>query len=189
MTRRDIPNLLTASRLVIAPAMVAVAWGPGSHGWFVGLLVVGLLTDGVDGWLARRLGAQSDLGRRLDSWGDYVLMAAFAAGLWRLWPDFVRAERWWIAAGLAAFYGVVVWGLLRRGRAPGYHTWFCKALAVALPLVMAALLAGAPVVWFHAVVTLQVFACTEEFAIAGLLPEHEGEMPSVWHAWRRRMGK
>ncbi len=186
MTRKDIPNLLTLSRLALAPAMVLVAWGPGSRSWFLGLLALGLLTDGLDGWLARRLEAQSDLGRRLDSWGDYALMAAFAAGLSRLWPEFVRVEWRWITAGLVAFYGVVIWGLLRRGRAPGYHTWFCKALAVALPLVMATLLAGAPVAWFHAVVTLQVLACAEEFAIAVLLPEHHGEMPSVWHAWRRR---
>lgn len=189
MTPKDIPNLLTSARLVLAPAMVAAAWLGESRGWFLTLLAVGLLTDAVDGWLARRLGAVSDLGRKLDSWGDYALMAAFTAGLWRLWPEFVHAEWSWIAAGLAAFYGVVIWGLLRHGRAPGYHTWFCKALAIALPVVMAALLAGAPVAWFHGVVVLQGLACAEEFAIAALLPSHQGQMPSVWHAWQRRAGK
>jgi hypothetical protein len=54
---------------------------------------------------------------------------------------------------------------------------------------MAALLAGARVTWFHGVVVLQGLACAEEFAIAALLPTHQGEMPSVWHAWRRRAGK
>jgi phosphatidylglycerophosphate synthase len=189
MTRQDIPNLLTASRLGLAPAMVAVAWTTGSRAWFVGLLAAGLITDALDGWLARRMGAVSDLGRRLDSWGDYALMAAFALGLWRLWPEFVRAEWPWIAAGLAAFYGVVLWGLLRDGHAPGYHTWLCKALAIALPAALTALLAGAPAAWFHGVVVLQGLACAEEFAIAALLPGHRGEMPSVWHAWRRRAGK
>jgi phosphatidylglycerophosphate synthase len=158
----------------------------GSRAWFFGLLCVAWLTDALDGYLARRLHTESNLGRMLDSWADYVTTALCVTGLAWLWPEVMAREWRWFVAGLTGFFAIVIYGLVHFGRPPGYHTWLAKALAVALPFALASLLAGWSARPFHCVVIFQVLGAAEELAISLLLPGYSGEMPSVWHAWRRR---
>jgi hypothetical protein len=48
------------------------------------------------------------------------------------------------------------------------------------------LLVGGPAWPFNLAVSLLVLCGLEESAIAMILPGYSGQMPSVWHAWRRR---
>lgn len=185
MSRSHLPNWFTGTRILLAPGALTAALA-GSRPWFVGLLAAGLLTDAIDGYLARRLRAESDFGRKLDSAADYATMLIGIAGIALLWPDIMRRELPWVIAALAAFFAVIVYGFVRLGRAPCYHTWAAKAFAVACALSLVPLLAGWTARPFHVAIALQVLAGAEELAIALLIPRHEGEMPTVWHAWRLR---
>ena len=185
VTRSLVPNLLSALRIALMPAVLLTAVG-GSKPWFVGLLVAALLTDAFDGFLARRLHAESELGRKLDSLADYLVMITGIAGIALLWPDIMRRELPWVATGLVAFFAVVIYGFVRLGRAPCYHTWASKILAVACGPTLIPLLAEWSAVPFHVVMTLLVLCGAEEILIAALVPWHVGEMPTVWHAWRLR---
>ncbi|HTX65773.1 MAG TPA: CDP-alcohol phosphatidyltransferase family protein [Opitutaceae bacterium] len=184
--KRHLPNLLSALRLALAPAMVIEAVAGGSRAWFLILFGTALLTDAFDGFLARRLHAVTDLGRRLDSWGDYVMTAAAVAGIWLLWPEVVRREWPWFVTTVVGCFAIVVYGLVRWRRVLGYHTVLAKAMVFVLPLAVVALLAGGPAAPFRVAVVLQVLCGVEEMTIAILLPGYSGEMPSVWHALRRR---
>ena len=183
--RSLVPNLLSALRIALMPVVLLTAVG-GSKPWFVGLLVAALLTDAFDGFLARRLHAESELGRKLDSLADYLVMITGIAGIALLWPDIMRRELPWVATGLVAFFAVVIYGFVRLGRAPCYHTWASKILAVACGPTLIPLLAEWSAVPFHVVMTLLVLCGAEEILIAALVPWHVGEMPTVWHAWRLR---
>jgi phosphatidylglycerophosphate synthase len=179
------PNLLSGARLALAPAALTAAIA-GSRPWFIALLAAALLTDALDGFLARRLDAHSELGRKLDSAADYLTMITGLAGIALLWPGIARRELPWIAAGLGSFFGVIAYGFVRLGRAPCYHTWLAKAGAVACALSLVPLLAGRTTAPFHAAIALQVLAGLEELAIMLLIPRHEGAMATVIHAWRLR---
>lgn len=74
----NLPNLLTLSRIVAIPLMIALFWVPFPTGnWLVfGLFVAAALTDLLDGWLARRWQQVSALGRFLDPIADKLLVAA-----------------------------------------------------------------------------------------------------------------
>jgi phosphatidylglycerophosphate synthase len=181
------PNLLTALRIALMPAVLAAAV-LGSKPWFVALIAASLSTDALDGFLARRLNAFSEFGRKLDSAADYVTMLTGLAGIALLWPEMVRREWAWIVVGLSAFFLVVVYGLVRLGRAPCYHTWGAKIGAVACACSLVPLLAGWSALPFHAVMVFEVISALEEMTIALLVPRHVGEMPSAWHAWRLRRG-
>jgi phosphatidylglycerophosphate synthase len=183
---KNLPNLLSILRLALAPVMVAVAGLTGSRPWFLGLFGAALLTDALDGFLARRLHAESDLGRRLDSWGDYALTATAVAGICLLWPGVVMIEWPWFVVTLLGCFSIVGYGLFRWRRVLGYHTWLAKLMAVLLPATVLVLLAGWSALPFHGAVILQVVCGVEEMAIAFLLPGYSGPMPSVWHALRRR---
>ncbi len=182
------PNLLSGTRIALMPAVLLAAI-MGSRPWFVILLAASLSTDALDGFLARRLNAFSDFGRKLDSAADYLTLLVGLAGIALLWPEHVRRELPWIAVGLAAFFGVIVFGLIRLGRVPCYHTWAAKIGMIGCSLSMIPLLSDWAAWPFHAMIVFQVVAALEEIAIIGLIPAHTGEIATVWHAWRlRRQG-
>jgi phosphatidylglycerophosphate synthase len=183
---KALPNCLSLLRIACAPVLVIAAAATGSRSWFWGIFGAMLLTDALDGFLARRLHAVSDLGRRLDSYGDYATVGATVAGVWLLWPAVMRREWAWIAGALAACFAVTVYGLIRWRTVPGYHTLLAKTLGFILPATLVLLLLGWSATPFHFAVGLQVLAGGEELAIALLLPGYSGEVRTVRHAWRRR---
>jgi len=185
---KKLPNLLSILRLILCPVMVAVAWLTGSRPWFLGLFLAALLTDAFDGFLARRLHAESDLGRRLDSWGDYVLTATAVAAMCHLWPEVILAEWPWFVVTLVGCFTIVAYGLIRWRRVLGYHTWLAKFMAAALPTGVLVMLFGWSPAPFHIAVILQVLCGIEEMAIAFVLPGYSGHIPSLWHALERRRG-
>jgi CDP-diacylglycerol--glycerol-3-phosphate 3-phosphatidyltransferase len=78
-----IPNALSALRLVLAPVLLWLAW-TGQHTAFLVTLSASLLSDLVDGWLARRFGQATQLGTLLDSWGDLVTYTSVPLCAWWL---------------------------------------------------------------------------------------------------------
>ena len=74
-----LPNLLTISRIVAVPLLVALLWWPGwKVGYAAGFAVYCLmaLTDYFDGYVARARGTVSKLGVFLDPIADKVMVAA-----------------------------------------------------------------------------------------------------------------
>src|SRR5215469_13255858 len=95
---RALPNIVTGVRLALALFMfLALATAAGDMPWLsarlspqaeyalerwaFGAFVVAALSDFVDGWLARRLGAMSVWGAILDPIADKVLVCAAVLGL------------------------------------------------------------------------------------------------------------
>ncbi len=185
MNRKLWPNLLSATRLALMPAVLAAAL-MGSRIAFTVLIAVSLLTDALDGFFARRFNAFTELGRKLDSAADYVTMVTGVAGIAVLWPAIMHRELPWVVAGLVAFFAVIVYSFLRLGHAPCYHTWASKTGAVACSLSLVPLLNDWSAVPFHGSIGFLIVTGMEEIAIALLVPTHVGEMPTVWHALRRR---
>ena len=185
MNRKLWPNLLSATRIALMPAVLASAIA-GSRPWFTVLIAVSLTTDALDGFLARRFNAHTDLGRKLDSAADYLTMITGSAGIALLWPEIMRRELPWVVTGLVAFFAVIVYSFVRLGHAPCYHTWASKLGAVLCTLSIVPLLNEWTALPFHVSIVLLIATGVEEIAIALLIPAHVGEMPTVWHAWRRR---
>ncbi|HET6519159.1 MAG TPA: CDP-alcohol phosphatidyltransferase family protein, partial [Geminicoccaceae bacterium] len=70
------PNLLTVSRILAVPALVAAFYLPGHWAPWVTCLVFGAaaVTDYLDGYLARSWAMQSKLGRCFDPIADKLLV-------------------------------------------------------------------------------------------------------------------
>lgn len=75
--RRAIPNLITASRLLLVLPLMWALWNSRhSEPWrwaTVGLFLVIASSDWLDGLLARRWSAETELGRVLDPTGDKLV--------------------------------------------------------------------------------------------------------------------
>jgi CDP-diacylglycerol--glycerol-3-phosphate 3-phosphatidyltransferase len=76
-------NALSLSRIVFAILIIAAheAQGPGLLFWM--LVFTGILTDYLDGWVARLLNQVSELGKALDPVSDKVMaLILFAYAVW-----------------------------------------------------------------------------------------------------------
>src|SRR2546423_13411978 len=75
MLLRHLPNLLTTLRLAAAPATAGLLV-EGHFGAALALFIFAGLSDAADGFLAKRFGLSTPLGRFLDPLADKALMLA-----------------------------------------------------------------------------------------------------------------
>ncbi len=127
------PNLVTGTRFALAAAVGAVAIADGPR-WLLGVIVtVALLSDLVDGRLARATGTTSELGARLDQEADAVLILVLSA--------VVAAEvGWWVlGVGAARYVFGMLFTLVPRLRTPpALPRFWCKTVAALVGVVLAA---------------------------------------------------
>lgn len=76
----SIPNLVTLARILLVPILV---WAIASGQMLIAFLLflVAGISDAVDGFLAKRFGMQSELGRYLDPLADKVLIVSIYVSL------------------------------------------------------------------------------------------------------------
>jgi cardiolipin synthase (CMP-forming) len=134
------PNVVTIARLALVPVVVALLLR-GDRAAAAAVLALSLAGDGLDGYLARRSGRVTELGRILDPLADKVaidtvLGCLTAAGEFPAWAfGLVLARDAAIVVG-AAF-------LARRGASTPAAVWVGKAALVALAAMTLAFVAGA----------------------------------------------
>jgi len=118
----SLPNLLTLSRILAIPIVVASFYVPGDYArWFAcALFSAAGLTDWLDGHMARRWAQQSELGRFLDPIADKLLVAATLFMLvakgrlsaeWALLPALVILCREILVSGLREYLAELRVGL------------------------------------------------------------------------------
>jgi len=76
-----LPNLLSLARLAIAPYLFWALWRGHFNAALVTIVVAGI-SDGLDGYLARKLGVSSRAGEILDPIADKVLLSGAFVALW-----------------------------------------------------------------------------------------------------------
>jgi len=75
LTPQQLPNLITLSRIALVPVLILVLVNR-QYGWALAVFLVAGISDALDGFLAKRLGAQSQIGAILDPAADKLLLVA-----------------------------------------------------------------------------------------------------------------
>lgn len=112
---KQLPNILTISRIVLLPVMIALFFVPGEAAAWTALwiYIFCAVTDFFDGYLARKYGTTSNFGTFLDPISDKILVSslliALAAfdrldGLWMI-PAIIILMREFLIAGLREYLG------------------------------------------------------------------------------------
>ncbi|MCG0238134.1 MAG: CDP-diacylglycerol--glycerol-3-phosphate 3-phosphatidyltransferase [Firmicutes bacterium] len=114
----NLPNLITLLRILLIPIFLLVLFSriPSGELWASALFVAGALTDGVDGYIARRRGQVTVFGKLMDPLADKLLVAAALVALVELgvlstWVVLAILGREFAVTGLralAAADGVVI---------------------------------------------------------------------------------
>ena len=181
----NLANALSTLRLVLAPVLVLLAWR-GMLGPFTWTFAVSLLTDILDGKVARWLNQQSKLGAVLDSAADLATYSVVPLCAVWLKPALVARETvaFWLTVW--AYLFPVLVGFVRFRRLTSYHT---RAAVVAAYLMGAAILAlflwDTTLPW-RVVLPVLVLAALENLAITAVLPSWRPNVPTIVHALAAR---
>ncbi len=183
--RLTVPNLLTGSRVIGSVVLVGVAL-TGRVDWFIGLFLVLLLTDGLDGRLAVWLDQATEFGARLDSIADATLSMCLLIGAAILRPDFFATHLVLVIAMLASFFTVQGLSFVRFGRLPALHTWAAKgAWVLVIAAVLVLLASGSP--WpARIAMALIIVANLEALLIVLTLPVWRANVRTLWHVRHAR---
>ncbi len=112
---KQLPNILTISRIVLLPVLIGLFFVEGSTAAWTALwiYIFCAVTDFFDGYLARKYGTTSNFGTFLDPISDKIMVAALLMtlatfdrldGLWLI-PAIIILSREFMISGLREFLG------------------------------------------------------------------------------------
>ena len=170
-----IPNLLSLFRIAAAPFLLLSAW-LGNEQLFFFLFGAMLLSDALDGLIARALHQTSKLGARLDSYGDILTYLTTPPAVWWLWPQIVLQEKKYIIAALILYIVPAFFALFKFGKLASYHTWLTKTVALLMSIGVVSLLLFHHALLFHIAVWFLAIEAAENIAITLILHEQKQKM-------------
>lgn len=184
---RLVPVSLTVLRAALAPALLVIAYGGGSHLGFGLCLLAAFLSDIFDGILARRLGVATPVLRRLDSAADTLFYLSALYCVWHLHRAAVlgHAGALLTLAALEAIRYAYDW--LKFRREASYHMWSSKLWGVTLFVAFLLLLAlGSDGIATSIAIYLGILADLEGLAISLVLDRWQPDVPTFVHALMHR---
>jgi CDP-diacylglycerol--glycerol-3-phosphate 3-phosphatidyltransferase len=180
-----VPNVLSTIRLVVSPVVVLLAWAD-LEGWCLGLMVVLLVSDWLDGRLATWLKQTTVFGARLDSFADAVMYSCLALTLAMLRFELIRQEALWIGMALATYVVSIAAGFVKFQRKPSYHNWLAKVSWFLMLLAVVPVFLGWALWPLRVSMVSVTLANVEAVAITLVLRHWQADVPSVFYARRLR---
>jgi CDP-diacylglycerol--glycerol-3-phosphate 3-phosphatidyltransferase len=177
---RHTPNAISGARLLAAPVLLAAALQR-NEDLFKWLLLACLISDILDGLIARVFHLRSRTGAFLDSAADMlvVFIALYATYVFRRAEVMPHATAIAVIAGLYALEGVAA--LCRYGRISSFHTILVRVAAYLQGFFIMALFLWGFLNWVFAVMlVVTVAAYVEELALVALLPEWKADVRGLY---------
>lgn len=177
-------NRITLVRAILVAGLAGLLPYPdriADHGWLLlGVAVVALLLDGVDGWIARTRAAATEFGARFDMELDALFMLILCGLIWSL--DKVGA--WILLIGLMRYVFVAAGLFLPALQRPLLPSWRRKAICViqiaALIICLAPIVAPALATSVTAA-TLTMLTASFAIDVRWLLTTGPGASPAAVH--------
>lgn len=184
-----LPNMISSVRILMAPLLLYLAIEQ-QPVVYICVLLFTVFTDALDGYLARKLNAVSELGARLDSWGDFIVYTTMAISAWLLWPDIISREQFYVIIIICSFTIPVLTGLLKFKKLTSYHTISVK-IAVGITILSYILLFTGLLNWPVKVAAICcLYAGIEQILIT--LMSHKKktvDVKSIWHVLKENRSK
>ena len=158
MKKKHLPNLLTGCRIALSLALLLPM--PLSAAYLFLYTLAGL-TDMLDGYLARRLKAETPLGSRLDTVADMVMLSAALYTLWPYLPLSGAALVWLAGVAAVKLLSLAVYAIKCK-RLLAHHSVLNKAMGALLYLYPFALTQPWKAQAVYTLLTLATIAALEE---------------------------
>lgn len=180
-------NFITFFRVVAFPAfIILLVWQ--RLDVFKWLLLICFLTDAVDGFLSRKLKANSILGARLDSIGDDLTVLAGLLGMFVFRWEFLKTHWVPIAVVLVIFLIQTLYALFKYQKTTSFHTLGAKTAAILQGIFLCSLFFfDEPVDWlFYTALAVTAVELVEEIIMVTILPKWKSDVLGIYRALKIR---
>ena len=144
----NVPNLISLYRLLVFPVILYMAL-TGREDWFVILLVISLVSDILDGNIARIWNLQTNFGAALDNLADVGTFSMALLGIFLFKWDVIEPHAWILYLFLGVFLLSYVVGFYRFGKIPGLHLFSAVAAGYIQGVFFFVLFIWGFVPWFY----------------------------------------
>lgn len=182
---KGVPNFLSGFRLLLAVALWIPAMLDRSLWVGAGLLAAGL-TDVLDGYLARRWGAVTEYGSRLDSAADMVLVTCAAFWVILVEPDIFFDNKLLVLSWMLIGTASLVVGLVKFRRIPDLHLYMTKVSSAAgYVFIIFMFVVGYSPVLFYIASSFLILSTLESLLLQLLTHKPDERVRSILYAYRR----
>ena len=176
----NVPNALSAYRIVALPFII-YSIAVGNKQLYITLLSINLITDILDGLIARTFKLETELGAKLDSFADIGTLTMAIAGMIVLENDFVSEH----AVAFSLIIGMYVLpqliSLVRFRRPPSLHLYSNKALGYIQGIfIFTYFVFGYSEWYFYFMVVASCLAYAEELVVVMFMPVMRSNVRSVY---------
>ncbi len=182
----NVPNILSFYRLLSFPVVLYLAL-TGRENWFVLLFCVNLVTDILDGLIARVFHLETEFGAKLDSMADTGTFILAVAGIWLFkWPDFEpHVVSFSLLIGLFVFSHLLT--VIKFGHLPSLHLYSWKIGGYIQGIFFFVLFVfGFNTAFYYFMAIWGILSFTEHILIQLLLPELKSNMKGLYWVLRDR---
>lgn len=176
----NIPNVLSAYRLFAIPFILAAIWYQ-QRQIFVALLCINLITDILDGYIARRFKLETEFGARLDSLADIGTYLLAVLGLLRFEKDFMATHTIAFTVLFTLYALGVLIPLVRFKRTPSLHLYSVKVSGYLQGIFLVTFFTlGYWAFYFYFMITVSCLAYLEEIILVSTVTTLRSNMRSLF---------
>ncbi|MBT3250752.1 MAG: CDP-alcohol phosphatidyltransferase family protein [Candidatus Marinimicrobia bacterium] len=183
---KNIPNFLSTTRILASPVLMYLIWS-GNESVFTWLLIASLVSDFLDGYIARRFKLESALGARLDSTGDMATYICAIVGIIRFQSDVILPNINLLIIVIVFYALEAIYSLIKYKKISSFHTVLTKVTAYSQGIFIITLFVfGFYVPFFYYVVGISIIAYIEEMLIITILPENQSNVGGLFRVLKNR---
>ncbi|MBZ4676958.1 MAG: CDP-alcohol phosphatidyltransferase family protein [Anaerophaga sp.] len=175
-----IPNLLSFYRLLAFPWILYLVVSE-NEVLFSLFLIINLITDILDGLLARILRQKTELGARLDSAADDLTYTLAIIGIFVFKYEELEPHLQSFIVFIVFLILPIVLALIKFGRLPSFHLYSTKAGGYIEGIFFIMLFSGHFIaLYYYFMVVWGILASIEHIAIQALIPEMRSNVKGLY---------
>jgi phosphatidylglycerophosphate synthase len=176
----NIPNLITISRLLAFPLILYFAID-GKETLFTIFLVINLISDAIDGFIARKFNMETEIGARLDSFADNLTYVLVFIGIY----VFKLEEFLPYMISFLFFIGIllltVIFSLIKFRKFPSLHLYSTKIGGYIQGAFFICLFTlGFFTPFYYLVISWGIIGAFESIAIQMIIPEMRSNVKGLY---------
>jgi cardiolipin synthase (CMP-forming) len=181
-----IPNVITSYRLFMSPVILYFIIS-GQENLFAIFLVINLLTDVIDGYIARRFKMETEIGAKLDAFADYFTYILVFIGLFIFKLDELRPYLVSAIIFVSMLVLTVIVSIIKFRKFHSYHTVIEKSGGYVQALFFIGLFTiGFIGPLYYFMIVFGILGAIETIAIDILIPEMRSDILGLYWVLKER---
>ena len=181
-----IPNIISSYRLLVDPLILYFIIAD-KEKLFAIFLIINLLSDALDGFLARKLKQETEIGAKLDAFADNFTYVLAFIGIFVFRMEEIRPHMVSFIFMISMLVSTVIVSLIKFRKFPTYHLYTTKAGGyIEGGFFICLFTIGFITPWYYLVVAWAVMGAIECIIINLLIPEMRSDIKGLYWVIKER---